>query len=132
MKYVYPAIFRPEPEGGFHVFFPDIEGAGTCGNDLKDCMEMGADWLCLKLYDLEQKNSPIPKPSDINEIRRKDGDIVTLISVDTEFYKRFYENKSVKKTLTIPSWLNAEAEAANINFSQTLQKALKKELQYAE
>ena len=132
MKYVYPAIFRPEPEGNYHVFFPDIDGAGTCGDDLKDCIEMGEDWLCLTLYHMEQKGDFIPLPSDINEVRREEGDIVTLISVDTEYYKRFYENKSTKKTLTIPSWLNMAAEAANINFSQTLQKALKEELQIVD
>ena len=132
MKYVYPAIFRPEPEGNYHVFFPDIDGAGTCGDDLKDCISMGEDWLCLKLYDMEQQKEHIPEPSNINEIEREEGDVVTLISVDTERYKRFYENKSVKKTLTIPSWLNVEAESANVNFSQVLQRALKEELQIAE
>ena len=45
MKYVFPAIFRPDGNG-FHVFFPDIEGAGTCGDDFHDCIKMGEDWLC--------------------------------------------------------------------------------------
>lgn len=132
MEYVYPAIFRPEPEGNYHVIFPDIEGAGTCGDDFSDCIEMGSDWLCLKLYEIEEKGNVIPKPSDINNLEHQQGDVITLISVDTEYYRRFFENKLVKKTLNIPSWLNVRAEAANINFSQVLQKALKHELQIIE
>jgi len=132
MKYVFPAIFRPEPEGNYHVFFPDIAGAGTCGDDLSDCIEMGADWLCLRLYDMEIKGESIPTPSNVNDINKQRDDVVTLISVDTDTYKRFYENKLIKKTLNIPYWLNVRAEEASINFSQTLQKALKEELQIAD
>lgn len=131
MKYVFPAIFRPDGNV-FHVFFPDIKGAGTCGDDFNDCIEMGEDWLCLMLYDMEQKGIEIPRPSDINTLSSQKGDIKTLINVDTNFYKRFYENKSVKKTLTIPAWLNEKALNANINFSHTLQKALREELQLTE
>jgi len=132
MKYVYPAIFRPEPEGNYHVFFPDIKGAGTCGDDFSDCIEMGGDWLCQKLYNMEESGNSIPAPSSINDIVKQDGDVVTLISVDTNSYRRFYESKLIKKTLNIPYWLNARAEDASINFSQALQKALKEELQIAD
>ena len=131
MKYVFPAIFRPDGSN-FHVIFPDIEGAGTCGDDFHDCIQMGEDWLCLKLYDMEQKGQDIPIPSDINKLVCNDDDIKTLISVDTIFYRRFYENKSVKKTLSVPAWLSTMAEEKNINFSQTLQRALKEELQIAQ
>ena len=131
MKYVYPAIFRPDDDG-YHVIFPDIEGAGTCGTDFHDCMEMGEDWLCLKLYEMEQKKATVPDPSDIMNLKCQEGDVKTFIRVDTEFYKRFYEKKSVKKTLTIPAWLNAMAEKMRINFSHTLQKALKEELEISD
>ena len=132
MKYIFAAIFRPQENAkGFHVFFPDIEGAGTVGDDLADCLEMGSDWLCATLYDMEQAGINIPTPTNINQIEKQENDIVTLVSVDTIFYKRYYENKAIKKTLTIPQWLNIEAEKANINFSQTLQKALKEELKLA-
>ena len=131
MKYVFPAIFRPDGNS-FHVFFPDIEGAGTCGDNFHDCIQMGEDWLCLKLYSLEQEGQTIPEPSDINNLHSAEGDVKTLISVDTVFYKRFYENKSAKKTLSVPAWLSTMAEEKNINFSQTLQRALKEELQLAQ
>ena len=128
MKYVYPAVFHPEPEGGYSVFFPDIERGATQGDTIAECIEMAEDFLCLALYHMEENKNQIPDAKSIKEIVSEQNDIVTLISVDTDTYRRFYENKLIKKTLNIPSWLNERAEAANINFSQTLQKALKEEL----
>lgn len=128
MKYVYPAVFHPEAEGGFSVFFPDIARGATQGETVAECIEMAEDFLCLALYRLEEDKLPIPAASKMKEIVSEPDDIVTLISVDTDTYRRYYENKLIKKTLNIPSWLNERAEVANINFSQTLQKALKEEL----
>jgi predicted RNase H-like HicB family nuclease len=128
MKYVYPAVFTPEPEGGFSVFFPDIKQGATQGDNVAECIDMAEDFLCLALYRMEEEQRDIPLASNIKQIESDTDDIITLISVDTETYRRYYENKLVKKTLNIPSWLNKRAEAANINFSQTLQKALKEEL----
>jgi predicted RNase H-like HicB family nuclease len=131
MKYVYPAIFRQEADGGFCIFFPDIRRGATQGDNLTDGLEMAEDFLCSVLYDIEEENAEIPKPSDTRGIESLPNDIITLVSADTNDYRRQRENKVVKKTLTIPSWLNHRAEAANINFSQTLQRALKEELQVA-
>ena len=132
MKYVYPAIFRQEPEGGYFVFFPDIHRGGTHGEDMIDSMEMAEDFLCLALYDMEEDGEEIPTPSNIRSFDLQSDDFTTLISANTDDYRRRQENKVVKKTLTIPSWLNVKAEAARVNFSQTLQKALKEELKIAE
>ena len=128
MKYVYSAIFHPEDEGGFSVFFPDIARGATQGETIAECIDMAEDFLCLALYNMEEEGVTIPPATDIKEIGKENDDITTLISVDTDDYRRYYENKLVKKTLNIPSWLNIRAEAANINFSQTLQNALKEEL----
>ena len=131
MKYVYPAVIHPEQEGGYSVYFPDVKRGATQGETLAECIDNGEDFLCLALYRMEEDKITVPVPSQPNEIETEAGDIVTLISIDTDTYRRYYENKLVKKTLNIPSWLNEQAETANINFSQTLQKALKKELQIA-
>lgn len=128
MKYVYPAVFHPEQEGGFSVFFPDIDRGAMQGNTIAECIDMAEDFLCLALYRMEENALTIPEARSIKEIEVDPSDFVTLISVDTETYRRYYENKLVKKTLNIPSWLNKRAEDANVNFSQTLQKALKEEL----
>lgn len=127
-KYLYPAIFKPEEKGGYSVNFPDIESCYTQGDDLQDAYDMAADVLCLMLYNLEEKRATIPPASDLKNIKVQDGCFVSLVSVDTMEYRRFYDNKAVKKTLTLPQWLNTMAERENINFSQVLQDALKKRL----
>jgi predicted RNase H-like HicB family nuclease len=132
MKYVYPAVFRPEPEGCYSVAFPDIKRGATQGDTIAECIEMAEDFLCLALYDMEEEGKEIPIPADMKKLNVNPDDIVTLISVDTEYYRRFYSDKVIKKTLTLPSWLNTRAEEAKINFSQTLQRALKSELKIAE
>ena len=127
MKYVYVAVFNLEDDG-YTVYFPDLPGCHTCGGNLSDAINMAQDVLCLWLYHHEQESKSIPPATHPNKIQTGDGDFTTAISVDTDDYRRFYENKLVKKNLNIPSWLNAKAEAANINFSKVLQKALKAEL----
>ena len=133
MKYVYPAVFHPESDGGYSVYFPDIRRGATQGDTIAECIEMAEDFLCLALYRMEEENIQIPEAKGIKEVETEsDEDIITLISVETDFYRRYYENKLVKKTLNIQSWLNERAIAANINFSQVLQKALKEELQIVD
>ena len=132
MKYVYPAVFEAAEEGGYVVYFPDLQIGATQGEDLVECMDAAEKFLGDAMCFIEDEKREVPKPTNMSAITAKDGDVVTLISADTTEYRRKYENKAVKKTLTIPSWLNAAAETANINFSQTLQRALKEELQLVE
>lgn len=123
-KYVYPAIFSPEEEGGYSVFFPDLEGCYTCGDDLKDALFMAEDVLAFYLYDEERDGKTIPAASKANDIKVKDGEFVNYIVCDTIEYAKMHNSKAVKKTLTIPEWLNEAATRENINFSQVLQEAL--------
>jgi antitoxin HicB len=98
------------------------------GDDLQDAYDMAADVLCLMLYNFKENRATIPLASDPNDIKVQDGCFVSLVGADTIEYRRFYDNKVVKKTLTLPQWLNTMAERENINFSQVLQDALKKRL----
>ena len=132
MKYTYTAVFTPEENGLFSVNFPDLESCYTSGDDMADAVNMAQDVLCLTLYDLEQDKKPIPQASKPQDIVITGEQFISVIAVDTETYRRFYENKSVKKTLTIPMWLNERAERANINFSGILQDALKVHLHIQE
>lgn len=122
MKYVYPAIFTEEQDGMYSVIFPDFESCYTSGETLAHAIEMASDVLAITLYDMEEDNIPIPTPSKIDAI--KTNDIVSLIACDTIEYRKLYDNKAVKKTLTIPNWLNTEAEKRDINFSSVLKEAL--------
>ena len=80
------------------------------------------------MYGLEEEGHAIPVASDVNTVPHAPDEFVSLVACDTLAYRRFYNNKAVKKTLTIPSWLNDMAERAGINFSGTLQEALKQQL----
>lgn len=122
-KYAYPAIFTKE-DSGYSINFPDLEGCYTCGSDMKDGIEMAEDALALMLYGYEVDNKEIPTPSNPESIFIEDGQMVNFIRCDTMEYRKMYASKAVKKTLTIPEWLNEEAIAHGVNFSQVLQEAL--------
>lgn len=129
MKYVYPAIFHLEKEGGFSIFFPDIEGCYTQGDTMVEAVEMAEDALNLMLWDKEENKEPIPHPSMPQDIRLEDpSDCIVWVSADTFKYRKMHDTKSVKKTLSIPRWLDTLATDNNINFSNVLQNALKKQL----
>lgn len=123
MKYVYPAIFTPE-DTGFSVHFPDLEGCYTQGDTLPDAIEMAQDVLCLTLYDLEKNERPIPCASNVKDLTLYNNKFANLIACDTIEYCMLNDNASVKKTLTIPNWLNTLGVKNKINFSRVLQDAL--------
>ena len=132
MKYVYPAIFTKEENGQYSVKFPDIDGCHTGGDDMADAIEMAEDALCLMLYDKEEDGEAIPTPSDCKSIKTDKNSFVSLVHCDTIVYRMMYDKKAVKKTLSIPAWLNTQAEKANAPFSQILQQGLKRYLEIAE
>jgi len=126
MKYVYPVIFTPLPSGEYDVRIPDLPGCITCGKNLADAIEMAEDAAAMWLCDAEDNQENIPSPSDKLDVNKPQ--FINFVVADTDEYRRENDNRAVKKTLTIPSWLNAKAEKAGINFSQTLQDALKERL----
>lgn len=123
-KYVYPAIFTPEPEGGYSIRFPDVKNCYTQGEDLSDGIAMAEDALALMLWQYEEDGTPITEPTPINDISLEGESFTTLISADTLEYRKRFGKKAVKKTLTIPGWLDEMARNENLNFSNVLQEAL--------
>lgn len=130
MTYVYPAIFEPEGTA-YNVVFPDLEGCSTCGDDLADALKMAEDALCLTLMDMEDSGDAIPAPSPVGDLKCGEGEVISLVRADTEAYRRLYSNRAVKKTLTIPYWMNEAALQQGLNFSKVLQEALKERLNRA-
>lgn len=126
-RYSYPASITGA-EDGYTVVFPDIPGCATGGKDLSEALLMASDALGLMLYDMEQSGAAIPAPSALGQIPAPADGFVNYISCDTDILRRRYGSRAVKKTLTIPEWLNEAASAAGINFSQVLQAALKEKL----
>ena len=134
MLAIYPACFYKEADDQYTVIFPDLNHLATCGKDLQEAMTMAVDCLAGYLYEAKLSNESLPVPSDLQaiDINAEYTDyveaFVNIVSVDVELYAKEHFNKAVKKTLTIPKWLNDAAIAKHLNFSQLLQDALKHEL----
>jgi predicted RNase H-like HicB family nuclease len=128
-KHTYPAVFEQEQDGGYSIYFPDIDGCFSQSDDIAEGIENASDALCLMLYELETRGNALPKPSPMKDIKANEDDIITLIACDTQFYKNYFEGKSVKINATIPLWLKEAGEKKNVNFSQILQKGLREYLQ---
>ncbi len=139
MLSMYPACFYRDKEG-YSVVFPDLNWLSTCGDTLDEAMKMAVDCLAGYLYTIQKEGNTFPSPSELSQINiaaiAQELDInspandsfVNIITVDVDEYAKKHFEKSVKKTLTIPAWLNDAALEQKINFSQVLQDALKSHL----
>lgn len=125
MKYVYPAILFPD-DGQIGVTVPDLPGCHTYGVDMADALFMAQDAVEMWLWNAENNSTPIPQASETLPIAP--GETLTLIAADTDEYRKENDSRAVKKTLSIPAWLNHQAEKANAPFSQILQQGLKEYL----
>ncbi|SRR5699024_1420974 len=121
-KMFYPAVFHRAEEGGYWITFPDIPECITEGDNMEEAYNMAVDALGLALTDRIKEKQDLPKASEVDDIK-EDGTVV-VVQFDLAEYNRKHNNRAVKKTLSIPEWLNEEALAMNINFSQVLQEAL--------
>lgn len=127
MKYAYPAIFTKTPDG-YQVKVPDLPGCVTFGDDLPDALDMAQDAVEMWLWDAENQKEAIPAAHTIENVPCPPESFVSLVLADTDRYRRENDTRAVKKTLSIPLWLNVKAEKANAPFSQILQEGLKQYL----
>jgi len=123
-RYIYPAVFDYSPDG-ISVSFPDLPGALTCGDDDEDALRMAKECLALYLYDSEESDEVIPEPTRAVDVSVESSQTVVLVEAWMPPFRDEMAEKAVKKTLTIPKWLNDVAEENNVNFSRVLQDALK-------
>jgi predicted RNase H-like HicB family nuclease len=129
-KHLYPAIFTEE-QSGYSVTFPDFEGCFSEGDSLEEAYEMAIDALGLYFED-EKKDFEYPKATNPKNIVTGENEFIVMIEFDMIEYMKKHGNKAIKKTLTIPAWLNELAMRENVNFSQTLQNALVEQLKIAQ
>lgn len=132
MKQVYP-VFIVEYKKDFLVYVPDMD-IYTEGKSMVDAIEMARDAIGLKGIDFEDDTKTIPSPSLREEAIAKakanreifdySTGILTLVDVNFTEYRRRMDNKAVRRNVTLPNWLNVEAERAQINVSRVLQEAL--------
>ena len=117
--------------GGFSVFFPDLLGCVTEGDTLAEAVGMAEDALGIYLYTLKEDKEDAPSPSNPADIKTEGRDFISLIEYDEVAYLKRTDNHAVKKTLTIPAWMDTLAKEHNLNFSNVLQNAIRKELNLA-
>lgn len=125
--YLYYAIFSKEGHQ-YNVSFPDLDGAFTCGEDMNDALYMAKDLLEGWLLVAENEGDEIPPASEPESIQAEKSDLIVPIQADLKLAREKHESKLIKKTLTIPQYLNDIAVSYNVNFSQTLTEALKEKL----
>jgi predicted RNase H-like HicB family nuclease len=129
MKYVYPVILYPD-DGKTSVSVPDLPGCHTYGDNLADALFMAKDAIEMWLTHAENEKLTIPVASQTLPLQH--GETLTLIAVDTAEYRRINDNRPIRKTITIPAWLNQLAEESNAPYSQILQQGLKNYLKISE
>ena len=143
MLSIYPAIFTQSQRGGYAVVFPDLNHLATCGDNMQEAMEMAVDCLAGYLFTEKLDGNGIPAPTLLEDVDPHCEDIeeyqsdvvrqfVRAVSVDVEAYAAQHFNQAVKRTVSIPQWLNSRAVARKLNVSQILQKALMEELNIAK
>lgn len=129
-QYFYPAVFHTAEEGGFWVSFPDFPECLTQGDSMEEAYEMANEALGLTITDRLTDHEALPVPSLPGQIELDDeNSSLVVLCFDLEAYRKKHNSKAVKKTLSIPEWLNEEAMAKGLNFSQVLQEALLAKIQ---
>ena len=128
--YIYPAVFD-YAEDGISITFPDLPGCLPCADTVEEAVKNAKEAMQLHLFGMEEDNEEIPEPTPISEIAPEKNQAIILIDAFMPPFRERQRTKFVKKTLSIPSWLNAEAEHCGVNFSAVLQEALKEKLHLA-
>jgi len=130
MKTAYPVVFTKLTDG-YAAHAPDFP-LDTQGDDLAEAIEMARDAIGIMGIDMEDDKKPLPKPSDPDSVSFEAGEFVSMVDIDFTDYRKANERRTVRRNVSLPSWLNTEAEKAGINVSAVLQMALKQELQKAD
>ena len=139
----YPAVFLKDTESdGYTILFPDLPGCISCGDDVKDALYMANDALGTYLFDGYSKLEDLPKSSRLEDIKIEDsieegeeeylsleGSFKSYVGLDLTDYVKKHENRTVKKNVTIPSYLNEMGKSNKVNFSKLLTEALEREFE---
>ena len=130
MNYIYPAIFYPEDDGRYSVIFPDLNELATFGDTLADAFAMANEACGQYLFNSLREGEPLPEPTPLDHVAKDEpNSFVNIVCVDLDEFARAYDDKAVKKTLSIPAWLNTACENYGINYSKVLKDALIEKLQ---
>jgi predicted RNase H-like HicB family nuclease len=128
-KTAYPIVvtLTDDKKMPYSAYIPDFDRY-TQGLDMADVLCQAQDLIALAGIDLQDEGKKIPSPSLLDDVITKSGQEKALVIIDFDTYRARHENRTVRKNVTIPSWLNAQAQDARLNFSATLKNALKEKL----
>ena len=125
--YQYPAIFDIADDG-ISIFFPDLPGCLPCADNMQDAFKNAKEALHLHLYGMEEDDEAIPASSDPAAIKLKQNQTLAMSEAWMPPFREKMANRAMKKTVTIPRWLNKKKEKEKVNYSHLLQNALKEYL----
>jgi predicted RNase H-like HicB family nuclease len=129
-KLTYLAVLESNGNKGYGVFFPDVPGCISCGDDFDHAVKMGKEALELHIYGTEKDGASAPERSDaIPELDR--GDLVVPVSIYPDLVNAELDNRRERTTITLPHWLKVVAEKEGINYSRLLETAIKDTLNIA-
>ena len=125
--YIFPAIFS-YADDGITIEFPDLPGAISYGENEEEALLNAKECLELHLYGMEEDSEAIPQHEPIKNIKLEENQTIIMVKVFMKLVRDEMKNKAVKKTLTIPKWLNDAAKEHHLNFSAILKNALMEQL----
>lgn len=128
MKMVFPVIFTYTGEAGYVAHVPDMN-IDTQGADLAEAIEMARDAIGLMGIDMQDDKKQIPQPSKLKDVVHDEDDIVSMVDIDFDAYRRANEMRTVRRNVTLPSWMDDAASRAGINVSAVLRAALEQRLE---
>ena len=126
-NYEFVAVFNYAKDG-ISITFPDLPGVFSSAKTTKQAIKNANEVLGLVLYDMELDKEKIPEATPLENIKCNNNEKTVLINVWMPLVRNELDEQTVKKTLTIPQWLNRLAESQNVNFSKLLQTSLKEYL----
>ena len=126
-KLTYLAVFEADEKPGISVYFPDVPGCATCGDNFDHALQMAKEALALHIYGMEKDGEELPERTDkISQLGA--DDMVVPVTIYPDIVKDEINNRREKTTVTIPHWLKVAAEMEGLNYSKLLENAIKETL----
>ncbi|MDR2598904.1 MAG: type II toxin-antitoxin system HicB family antitoxin [Oscillospiraceae bacterium] len=122
MDYVYPAIFHTNEDKSFTISFPDLSGCLSEGKSLANAMYMAEQALTQWIEYLIDSKQNIPTPSNLDNVKTKHNEFVNLVRIEIK------ENRAIKRTVSLPKWMDDKASDMGLSLSRVLQEAVVKKI----
>ena len=120
----YLAVFEPSTDGAYSIYFPDLPGCISFGNNLEEASRMAAEAASLHVYSMECDNEEIPTPSVNLSKEDTEGNVIMPVTIHPDLFRMKKDNERIKTNITLPAWLKRIAEEQKVNYSRLLEAAL--------